>query len=101
VIDCRFKPIEKWPSKPTPENSHSYSHFEAGLPTRWISSPSSSGSTAAWVGLSSAGIIKIWPKWRLALPLDKGWDYITMMSFAFANKKAEAEALLRKQEELT
>jgi hypothetical protein len=30
VIDCRFKPIEKWPSKPTPGYARQYSRFKAG-----------------------------------------------------------------------
>jgi len=30
VIDCRFKPISAWPSKPTPEYRRSYSRFKAG-----------------------------------------------------------------------
>jgi hypothetical protein len=30
VIDCRFKPIEKWPSKPTPSWSRQSSRFKAG-----------------------------------------------------------------------
>jgi hypothetical protein len=30
LIDCRFKPIEKWPSKPTPEYRRSHSRFKAG-----------------------------------------------------------------------
>ncbi len=30
MIDCRFKPIEKWPSKPTPDWRRQYSRFKAG-----------------------------------------------------------------------
>jgi len=30
MIDCRFKPIENWPSKPTPSWSRQYSRFKAG-----------------------------------------------------------------------
>ncbi len=30
MIDCRFKPIENWPSKPTPEYRRQYSRFKAG-----------------------------------------------------------------------
>jgi hypothetical protein len=30
MIDCRFKPIEKWPSKPTPDWNRQYSRFKAG-----------------------------------------------------------------------
>ena len=30
TIVCRFKPIEKWPLKPTPEYMRQYSRFKAG-----------------------------------------------------------------------
>lgn len=30
MIDCRFKPISAWPSKPTPEYKRQYSRFKAG-----------------------------------------------------------------------
>lgn len=30
MIDCRFKPISAWPSKPTPEYRRQYSRFKAG-----------------------------------------------------------------------
>jgi hypothetical protein len=30
MIDCRFKPINAWPSKPTPEYRRSHSRFKAG-----------------------------------------------------------------------
>src|SRR5262245_72200 len=30
MIDCRFKPIEKWPSKPTPDWKRQHSRFKAG-----------------------------------------------------------------------
>ena len=30
MIDCRFKPIEKWPSKPTPSWSRQRGQFKAG-----------------------------------------------------------------------
>jgi hypothetical protein len=30
MIDCRFKPIENWPSKPTPGYARQYSRFKAG-----------------------------------------------------------------------
>jgi hypothetical protein len=30
MIDCRFKPIEKWPSKPTPHYMRLHSRFKAG-----------------------------------------------------------------------
>jgi hypothetical protein len=30
MIDCRFKPIEKWPAKPTPEYRRQQSRFKAG-----------------------------------------------------------------------
>jgi hypothetical protein len=30
MIDCRFKPIEKWPTTPTPEYRRQYSRFKAG-----------------------------------------------------------------------
>jgi len=30
MIDCRFKPIDKWPIKPTPEYRRQYSRFKAG-----------------------------------------------------------------------
>lgn len=32
MSDCRFKPIEKWPSKPTPAYARQYSRFKAGWP---------------------------------------------------------------------
>jgi hypothetical protein len=30
MIDCRFKPIEKWPSKPMPGYARQRSRFKAG-----------------------------------------------------------------------